>query len=177
MVGNGSYPGKGATWAKFKSAFVSIEEFSFKYYINKGDSFNSGGFMFNITETNTTLEGYLLSINFAGNFYSLANENGAIYKFVYNKGTIINKPENNQKNMEKLELIESLKFGTYTSGRESSGQGEITIKVTDNGYKIHGTELSKDYDIEVRYSTTRHIWFLFRPLRTWLFSNRKIYIG
>lgn len=93
MVGNSEYEGKGATWATFKSEFVSIEEFSFKYTINKGDSFNSGGFMFNVTENPTTLEGYMLSINFAGQFSSLAGgKNGAIYKFVYNKGDIIKVP-------------------------------------------------------------------------------------
>lgn len=167
MVGNSEYEGKGATWATFKSEFVSIEEFSFKYTINKGDSFNSGGFMFNVTETPTTLEGYMLSINFAGQFSSLAGgKNGAIYKFVYNKGDIIKVPANNQKNVEKLELVIPLNFGTYTGGRESSGQGNISIKVTEKGYKIHGTELSQDYDIEVRYSTTRYIWLLFRPLLT-----------
>lgn len=160
MVGNSEYAGKGATWATFKSEFVSIEEFQFKYSINKGDSFNSGGFMFNVVETDTKLKGYLLSINFAGDFYSKAhNKNGAIFEFEYTKG-------NNTKNFEVLNLVEELKFGAYTGGRESSGQGEISIKVTDTGYIVHGTELSKDYVINVRYSTTRYIWLLFRPLLT-----------
>lgn len=69
MVGNSIYSGKGATWATFESEFLSIAQFQFDYEINKGDSFNAAGFMFNITETDTTLEGYMLSINFAGDFY------------------------------------------------------------------------------------------------------------
>ena len=140
MVGNSIDPGKGATWATFDSEFLNIASFTFDYEINKGDSFNAGGFMFNITETETTLEGYLLSINFAGNFYSNARANGAIYKFVYNKGNIIGQPDNNKRNMESIELVQPLTIGTYDSSRGSSGSGTITITVTDTGYEISCTE-------------------------------------
>lgn len=157
MVGNSTYPGKGATWATFDSEFLNIASFTFDYEINKGDSFNAGGFMFNITETNTTLEGYLLSINFAGNFYSNARTNGAIYKFRYNKGNIIGQPDNNKRNMESIELIQPLTIGTYDSSRGSSGSGTITITVAETGYEISCTEAngpnqgnqSYDYFIQV----------------------------
>lgn len=142
MTGNRTLAGKGATWATFESQYVQIQEFQFKYYVNKGDSFNAAGFMFNVVDTGATLEGYMLSINFAGNFYSKAESNGAIYKFTYTKGA-------NSANVETIELITALPFGSYTSGRESSGSGTITIKVTDGGYIINGSELSQDYFVPV----------------------------
>lgn len=150
MIGNSVNEGKGAAWATFKSEFIEIQEFQFKYNINKGDSFNSGGFMFNVIETPTTLEGYMLSINFAGRFSTLANrKNGAIYKFVYQKGNSIGNPANNKKNVESLELIETFNFGAYTSGRESSGSGTVSIKVVDGGYLITANELSQDCFVPV----------------------------
>ena len=140
MVGNSVDPGKGATWATFNSEFLNIASFTFDYEINKGDSFNAGGFMFNVKETETTLEGYLLSINFAGNFYYNSGTNGAIYKFKYNKGNIIGQSANNKRNMESIELIQPLTIGTYNSGRGSSGSGTITITIAETGYEISCTE-------------------------------------
>ena len=150
MIGNSRWEGKGATWATFKSEFIEIQEFQFKYSINKGDSFNSGGFMFNVIETPTTLEGYMLSINFAGDFFRMASgKTGAIYKFVYNKGNSIGNPEKNKENVESLKLIETFNFGAYTSGRESSGSGTVSIKVVDGGYLITANELSQDCFVPV----------------------------
>ena len=142
MVGNETNPGKGATWATFTSEFVEIQEFAFNYYINKGDSFNSGGFMFNVIEDGNTLSGYMLSINFAGKFYYTARSNGAIYKFRYNKNS-------NWNNVESIELIQPLQFGTYTGGRESSGSGNITITVVKGGYIVKGSELAQEYFVPV----------------------------
>lgn len=149
MVGNSDLEGKGATWATFDSEVLNIAEFQFNYTINKGDSFNAGGFMFNIIETDTTLEGYMLSINYNGKFYNLSRTNGAIYKFVYEKGTSVGNAENNRKNVEYLELIQTLNIGKYNSDRGSSGEGTITIEVTDTGYNIKCTELEEDYFIPV----------------------------
>ena len=150
MIGNSVDKGKGATWATFYSEFVEIQEFQFKYEINKGDSFNSGGFMFNVEETDTALEGYLLSINFKNEFWDKAQSNGAIYKVRYIKGA-------NTENFEYLELISPLQFGNYTSKRESSGAGTISIEVLNekdgtSGYKITGSELHEPYILNLQPS-------------------------
>ena len=150
MIGNSVDKGKGATWATFYSEFVEIQEFQFKYEINKGDSFNSGGFMFNVEETDTALEGYLLSINFKNELWDKAQSNGAIYKFRYIKGA-------NTENFEYLELISPLQFGNYTSKRESSGAGTISIEVLNekdgtSGYKITGSELHEPYILNLQPS-------------------------
>ncbi len=35
MTGNSQFEGKGATWATFKSEFISIQEFQFTYHVNR----------------------------------------------------------------------------------------------------------------------------------------------
>lgn len=35
MTGNSKFEGKGATWATFKSEYISIQEFRFTYHVNK----------------------------------------------------------------------------------------------------------------------------------------------
>ena len=149
MIGNENKPGKGAAWAEFDSEFLNIAEFSFDYYLNAGHSFNAGGFMFNISETNPgdpkngTLEGYMLSINFNFEMLSAAHNNtGAIFKFEYEKG------KNNQ-HFEYLDAIQTFDIGDYNSGRGSSGNGNVVIQVVDNGYILKGNELTADLFIPV----------------------------
>ena len=125
MVGNPKRPGKGACWATIDSTFAKITEFSFKYEVQRGDSFNAAGLMFNIIETSDTLEGYMFSVNFAGKFSSSARKDGAIFKFRYNK-------RNNGTNVESLELIQAIDLGS--SG--GSSKGTMNIKITDAGYKV-----------------------------------------
>ena len=65
-----------------------------------------------------------------------------IYKFRYNKNS-------NWNNVESIELIQPLQFGTYTGGRESSGSGNITITVVKGGYIVKGSELAQEYFVPV----------------------------
>lgn len=147
MVGNPHLAGKGAVWTTLESAYARIKEYSFEYEIKQGDSFNAAGLMFNLTETATTLEGYLFSINFdysaASNspFYIKAGrKTGAIYKFKYNKNA-------NTSNVESIELVQAVDLGT--SARNSSGT--MNISVTDSGYKIsvENETGNQEYDISV----------------------------
>jgi len=149
MVGNENKKGKGATWAYFDAEFLDIAEFSFKYYLNSGHSFNAGGFLFNVTDTNPeeehigTLEGYMLSINFNHEMLSAAENNtGAIFKFRYEKG-------NNSSHFEYLDCIQSFDLGEVNTSTNSEANGTITIKVEENGYLITGTELSQDIFVPV----------------------------
>lgn len=149
MVGNENKLGKGAAWATFTSAFLNIAEFSFDYYLDAGHSFNAGGFMFNISETNPgdpkngTLEGYMLSINFNFEMLSAAGGNtGAIFKFRYEKGK-------NEQHFEELIPIQTFDIGKYDSGRGSSGNGNVVIQVAENGYILKGNELTADLFIPV----------------------------
>ena len=149
MVGNENKPGKGATWAEFDSEFLDIAEYSFKYYLNAGHSFNAAGFMFNISDSNLEnehegiLEGYMLSINFNHEMLDASKGNtGAVFKFKYVKG-------NNEQHFEELTPIQLFSLGEYDSGRGSSGSGNITIKVEENGYRITGSELTSEIFIAV----------------------------
>ena len=149
MLGNENKPGKGAAWAEFDSEFLNIAEFSFDYYLNAGHSFNAGGFMFNISETNPgdpkngTLEGYMLSINFNFEMLSAAKQNtGAIFEFRYDKGK-------NEQHFEYLNAIQTFDIGDYNSGKGSSGNGNVVIQVVDNGYILKGNELTTDLFIQV----------------------------
>ena len=143
MVGNPKRPGKGACWATIDSTFAKITEFSFKYEVQRGDSFNAAGLMFNIIETSDTLEGYMFSVNFAGKFSSSARKDGAIFKFRYNK-------RNNGTNVESLELIQAIDLGS--SG--GSSKGTMNIKITDAGYKVtvESPKGTNTYDIPVAAS-------------------------
>lgn len=135
MVGNSEQKGKGATWTTFESDYLKITKFAFDYSVNAGHSFNAAGFIFNVTETPSTLEGLMISINFAGKFRSMAGgSNGAIYKFTYNKNM-------NQNQVESIALIRSLNIGGY-GGSYSGGSGNLAIEVLDNGYKVSGNEIA-----------------------------------
>lgn len=138
MTGNSTLRGKGATWATFKSDFISIQEFQFTYHVNKGDSFNSVGFMFNVIDRGTYLEGYMFSINFTGNPRSVAGDTGAIFKFEYYKNK-------NSTNIEKLELPGPTGYTFHinvSQSRYSTTSGKMSIKVQDDGYLIEGTEMA-----------------------------------
>ncbi len=134
MVGNSEQKGKGAVWTTFESEHLRIKDFSFDYSVNAGHSFNAAGFLFNVVETPTTIEGYMLSINFAGKFRSNAGgKSGAVYKFSYTKNT-------NSNQVESIQLEESLDLGTY-GGSYSGGNGNIKIEILNNGYRISGNEI------------------------------------
>lgn len=135
MTGNSVNQGKGATWATFKSEFISIQEFQFTYHVNKGDSFNAVGFMFNVIDQGDYLEGYMFSINFTGEPEEEAGDTGAIFKFEYYKNS-------NTKNIESLTLVGSAFHINVTADRYSTTSGSLSIKVLDNGYLVTGTEMS-----------------------------------
>ena len=139
MVGNRTLPGKGAAWVTLDTTTLKIKKFSFDYDVQRGDSFNAAGMMFNVIDTPNQLTGYLFSINFEGQFLQKANgKNGAIYKFQYTKN------ENN-KNFDTLDLVESFQLST-TGG---SAKGHMDIEVTSTGYEISGTQLTQVYKINV----------------------------
>jgi len=143
MIGNENKKGKGAAWAEFEAEFLDIAEFSSKYYLNSGHSFNAGGFLFNVTETGDMLKGYMLSVNFNNEMLTAGeNKTGAIFEFEYKKG-------NNGEHFEYLNCINSFDLGEVNTDRNSEANGTITIKVEDNGYLITGTELSQDIFIPV----------------------------
>ncbi len=141
MTGNSTLAGKGATWATFKSEFISIQEFQFNYHVNKGDSFNAVGFMFNVVDKGDYLEGYMFSINFSGRPFSVAGDTGAISKFRYKK-------ERNTDNIETFEPITSFHINV-SADRNSTTSGNMRILVQDSGYLIEGTEMSDSYFIQV----------------------------
>ena len=134
MTGNSTLAGKGATWATFKSEFISIQEFQFTYHVNKGDSFNAVGFMFNVVDKGSYLEGYMFSINFTGNPYQEAGDTGAIFQFRYNKNS-------NTNNIESLTRKSSFHINV-SANRYSTTSGRMNIKVQKNGYLVTGTEMS-----------------------------------
>lgn len=144
MVGNSVYQGKGAMWTTFESEFLTISSFKFNYYINKGDSFNAAGFLFDIKDYGNYITGYMLSINFKGEFLTLANgKSGAVYKFEYRK---------NEQTMNFMltgrDLVEAITIGNYNSEADSQGSGTISISVEDDGgYTIRGTELGESIHI------------------------------
>lgn len=148
MVGNENKMGKGATWATFSSEHLEIKEFTFKYYLNAGHSFNGGGFLFNIEETGLdehsgTLEGYMLSINFNHEMLEAAKgQTGAIFKFRYDKGK-------NEQHFEYLEPIYTFDLANYSTERGSDGSGYITIQVGEGGYTLKGNELGEDLFVPV----------------------------
>ena len=155
MIGNRNKRGKGVAWTNFESDFLQLSEFQFSYLVNSGHSFNSAGFMFNIKQQGDTLTGYLLSINFNGNFKTLAeNNNGAIYKFTYKLGNNIGNSNENGLNFEhssgsEIKLEQSFDLGTYNSNLNSTGDGTISIKITDSGYRISGSEFTQEYFVNV----------------------------
>lgn len=155
MIGNRNKRGKGAAWTNFESDFLQLSEFQFSYIVNAGHSFNAAGFMFNIKQQGDTLTGYLLSINFNGNFKTLAeNNNGAIYKFTYKLGNYIGNSNENGLNFEhsdgsEITRVQSFDLGSYNSDRNSTGDGTINIKVTDTGYRISGSEFTQEYFVYV----------------------------
>lgn len=155
MIGNRNKRGKGVAWTNFESDFLQLSEFQFSYLVNSGHSFNSAGFMFNIKQQGDTLTGYLLSINFNGNFKTLAeNNNGAIYKFTYKLGNYIGNSNENGLNFEhssgsEIKLEQSFDLGTYNSNLNSTGDGTISIKITDSGYRISGSEFTQEYFVNV----------------------------
>ena len=135
MTGNSQFEGKGATWATFKSEFISIQEFQFTYHVNKGDSFNAVGFMFNVIDQGSYLEGYMFSINFTGKPKEEAGDTGSIFKFRYNKNS-------NTKNIESLTRVGSAFHINVSSNRYSTTSGSMSIKVQENGYLVTGTEMT-----------------------------------
>lgn len=137
MTGNSINAGKGATWATFSSEFISIQEFQFTYHVNKGDSFNAVGFMFNVIDRGTYLEGYMFSINFDNAPLSIAGDTGAIFKFKYQKNANSTSFSRNE-----LELVGSAFHINVSAARYSSTSGSMSIKVLSNGYEISGTEMS-----------------------------------
>ncbi len=155
MEGNGDKPGKGACWTEFSSDFLQISEFSFDFNVARGDSFAAAGFMFNIVETSTELEGYLFSINlyeYGNQFYSKAgNKRGSIYKFRYKK-------EKNSNLFESLELVQAFDVPVSGSGRDMSFSGSVRIKVTDTGY-IFTSSFSSDVPINTGTKTSSFGFF------------------
>ena len=57
-------------------------------------------------------------------------------------------------NMEDLVLMEDFDFGSYTSGRFSSGEGIMTLEATDTGYVLKASETSGERDIIVDVPTS-----------------------
>ncbi len=139
MVGNGYNPGKGAIWTTVASDHLKITEYSFSFAVYCGHSFNAAGLMFNVVESGNTLEGYLFSVNFRGQFTS--GGSGSIYKFVYNKNK-------NSSTFENLTLVQSLNVPIQGSGRQAMFSGRVAIKVTDTGY-IFTSDFSPDIPIDV----------------------------
>ena len=162
MIGNQNQQGKGAAWTSLTSNFLKITEFSFDYDLNAGHSFNGGGLLFNIKDSNKydehsgTLEGYMLSINLYNELLAVGENNGiAIFKFKYDKGKnfshfpgIITKrnPSNDEMKDVMTDLtylggvpLESFKNGSGSglmSGRGRNGTGTIIVKSTETGYDI-----------------------------------------
>lgn len=162
MIGNQNQQGKGAAWTSLTSNFLKITEFSFDYDLNAGHSFNGGGLLFNIKDSNKddehsgTLEGYMLSINLYNELLAVGKNNGiAIFKFKYDKGknfshfpgTITKRnPSNDEMKDVMTDLtylggvpLESFKNGSGSSlmsGRGRNGTGTIIVKSTEKGYDI-----------------------------------------
>lgn len=162
MIGNQNQQGKGAAWTSLTSNFLKITEFSFDYDLNAGHSFNGGGLLFNIKDSNKndehsgTLEGYMLSINLYNELLAVGKNNGiAIFKFKYDKGknfshfpgTITKRnPSNDEMIGVMTDLtylggvpLESFKNGSGSgllSGRGRNGTGTIIVKSTETGYDI-----------------------------------------
>lgn len=154
MEGNYTKAGKGACWTDFQSEFLEISEFSFDFNVAKGDSFAAAGFMFNVKETSTTLEGYLFSINLysSSQFYRNAgSKSGAIYKFTYHKNK-------NAQLFENLELVQGFDLRTSGSGRDTGFSGRVKIKVTDTGY-LFTSNFSDDVPITTPDKTTSFGFF------------------
>lgn len=95
--------------------------------------------MFNVEDKGSTLEGYLFSVNFRGQFTS--GGSGSIYKFVYNKNR-------NSSTFETLTLVQKLNVPIQGSGRQARFSGRVAIKVTDSGY-LFTSDFSPDIPISV----------------------------
>ena len=177
MIGNSQYEGKGAAWASLDG--TTINKISFDYNVDPGDSFDAVGVMFNITETENTLEGYMLTMNvgYALLYRALGMKNpgynnsvymftkytdellnnvnnylnasftrkdlgGAIIKFTYNKGTIIGRPNNNKKRLERVELIKVFDIGRISELNSKTENkplfnGSISIEIKPDGFLIN----------------------------------------
>ena len=132
MTGNYSNPGKNAIWIEPDTN--QEQKFTFGYSINFGDSFNAAGMLLRVKETDTTnhcLSGYALSFNYSGQFKSLSNANGAIWKFYYDG--------NNNTNMS-ITLVKALSIST---------SGTLTVSATDKEIKVSGGGLSSEVSCEI----------------------------
>ena len=90
---------------------------------------------------------------------------GTIFKFSYNKGNSIEKPDININYIEKLELIDCFDIGTieienFNKDRfwtyinffgipDGLVQGAMTIKVTDTGYKLTSNIFPVGYECTI----------------------------
>lgn len=151
MIGNSVLPGKGAIWAKFESEHYNIQKMEFELDIDKGDSFNAGGLLFNITDDGKYLKGYMFSVNLDGEFIEKSgNKKGSIYEFTY-------KIKDNGHNVENITLVESFDLpyktgnGKTEDGRSAAhvGPTTISIEVLNTGYKISSDSLTEDIYLNI----------------------------
>lgn len=156
MIGNQNQQGKGAAWTSLTSNFLKITEFSFDYDLNAGHSFNGGGLLFNIKDSNKddehagTLEGYMLSINLYFELLAAGENKGiALFKFKYNKGQneshfpgVINTYPNEAQMkaaMTDLTYLGGVDLNSFNNGdgyRGRNGTGTVIVKSTETGYDI-----------------------------------------
>ena len=150
MIGNSVYPGKGAIWAKLESEYINIQKIEFKLDIDRGDSFNAGGLLFNVTDNGEYLKGYMFSVNFDGDFLTNSGSKfGSIYEFEYKIGA-------NRNNVEKIKNVCSFDLPNYETGKTGEGRTgkhvgptNIAIEVINTGYKISSDSLTEDIYIDV----------------------------
>lgn len=143
MIGNDNTPGKGAIWTTVEEEHP-IKSIQFEYDLIKGDSFDAGGLMFNVSEEKTDkgediLTGYMLSFNFQDTRAQirtyLNNKNAAIFKFKYTRN-------NNTSVIEYIDKAHAIGFNPGKIGTRYVGA--ITLTNFSNGYQITVTPQEGD---------------------------------
>ena len=171
IVGNGKYSGKGACWANFdgmarnheipgsgKVQIAEIQEITFRYDLDFGDSIGGAGLLLNLSgeeDTSSTLSGKMLSFNFIdppdscgiSNIFYKTGKNSSIWDFTYNKGKIIGHEENNQKELDNNDCH-------HLQDLNVAKQGVMTIKVTDDGFEIYYKQNQNIISSTLVYKTT-----------------------